>query len=62
MLKVAKPVLAVCVYMSFAESWQEKGCSSQAETWKLENIPMKDFDWQIKRDICGVAMATWTIE
>ena len=59
-------VLAVCVYtvydMSFAKSWQEKGCSSQAETWKLENIVMKDFDWQIKCDICGVAMATWTIE
>ena len=57
-----KTVLAVCVHMSFAKSWQEKGCSSQADTWKLKNILMKDFDWQIKCDICGVAMATWTIE
>jgi len=29
--------------MSFAKSWQEKGCSSQAETWQVKNIPMKDF-------------------
>ena len=55
-------VLAVCVHMSFAKSWQEKGCSSQADTWKLKNILMKDFDWQIKCDICGVAMATWAID
>ena len=39
-LKVAEPVLALCEYMSFAKSWLEKGCSSQAET----NILMKDFD------------------
>ena len=25
-------VLAVCEYLTFAKSWQEKGCSSQAET------------------------------
>ena len=25
-------VLAVCEYLPFAKSWQEKGCSSQAET------------------------------
>ena len=37
-------VLAVCEYMSFAKSWQEKGCSSQAETWQVKNILMKDFD------------------
>ena len=28
--------LAVSEYMSFAKSWQEKGCSSQAETWQGE--------------------------
>ena len=28
--------------MSFAKSWQEKGCSSQAETWQVKNILMKD--------------------
>ena len=50
-------VLAVSEYMSFAKSWQEKGCSSQAETWQVENILMKDFDWQVV-----VSMATWTIE
>ena len=37
-------VLAVCEYVSFAKSWQEKGCSSQAETWQVKNILMKDFD------------------
>ena len=37
-------VLAVCEYLSFAISWQEKGCSSQAETWQEKNILMKDFD------------------
>ena len=37
-------VLAVCEYMSFAKSWQEEGCSSQAETWQVKNILMKDFD------------------
>ena len=26
------------------------------------NMLMKDFDWQVKCDACGVAMATWTIE
>ena len=48
--------------MSFAKSWQEKGCSSQAETWQLKNILMKDFDWQVKCDVFVVSMATWTIE
>ena len=37
-------VLAVCEYLSFAKSWQEKGCSSQPETWQVKNILMKDFD------------------
>ena len=38
-------VLAVCEpYMSFAKSWQEKGRNSQAETWQVKNILVKDFD------------------
>ena len=37
-------VLAVCEYMSFAKSSQEEGCSSQAETWQVKSILMKDFD------------------
>ena len=37
-------VLAVREYMSFAKSWQEKGYSSQAETWQVKNILIKDFD------------------
>ena len=48
--------------MSFANLWQEKGGSSQAETWQVENILMKDFDSQVKFDIFVVSMATWTIE
>ena len=43
-LRWLNTVLAVCEYMSFAKSWQEKGCSSQAETWQVKNILMKDFD------------------
>ena len=42
--KVAEHSLAVCEYVSFAKSWQEKGYSSQAETWQVKNILMKDFD------------------
>jgi len=30
--------------LSFAKSWQENGCSSQAETWQVKNVLMKDFD------------------
>ena len=41
-IKVAEQ--AVCEYMSFAKSWKGKGCSSQAETWQVKNILMKDFD------------------
>ena len=37
-------VLAACECMSFAKSWKENGCSSQAETWQVKNILMKDFD------------------
>ena len=55
-------VLAVCEYLSFAKSWQEKGCSSQAENWQVKNILMKYFDWQVKCDVFVVSMATWTIE
>ena len=43
-LRWLNTVLALCEYMSFAKSWQEKGCSSQAETWQVKNILMKDFD------------------
>ena len=48
--------------MSFAKPWQEKGCSSQAETWEVKNTLMKDFDWQVKLDVFVVSMATSTIE
>ena len=61
-LRWLNTVLAVCEYMSFAKSWQEKGCSSQAETWQVKTILMKDFDWQVKCDVFIVSMATWTIE
>ena len=43
-LRWLNTVLAVCEYLSFAKSWQEKGCSSQPETWQVKNILMKDFD------------------
>ena len=43
-LRWLNTVLAVCENMSFAKSWQEKGCSSQAETWQMKNRLMKDFD------------------
>ena len=48
--------------MSFAKSWQEKGCCLQAETWQVKNVMMKDFDWRRKTDDFLVSMATWTIE
>ena len=41
---------------------RKPGCSSQAETWQVKNILMKDFDWQVKFDVFVVSMATWTIE
>ena len=50
--------MAVCEFMSFAKSWKEKGCGSQAETWQVKNILMKDFDRQVKCDVFVVSMAT----
>ena len=50
------------LYMSFAKSWQEKRCSSQAITWQVENVLMKNFDWQVKFDVFVVSKATWMIE
>ena len=44
LLRWLNTVLAVCEYMSFARSWQEKGCSSKAETWQVKNMLMKDYD------------------
>jgi len=43
-LRWLNTVLAVCEYILFAKSWQEKGCSSQAETWPVKNTLMKGFD------------------
>ena len=43
-LRWLNTVLAVCEYTLFAKLWQEKGCSSQAETWQVTNILMKEFD------------------
>ena len=60
--KVAERSLAVCEYMEFAKSWQEKSCGSQDDTWEVKNILMKDFDWRVKCDVVFVSMATWTIE
>ena len=48
--------------MSFAKSWQEKGCSSQAEIWQVKYILMKDIDRQVKFDVFAVFMATWMTE
>ena len=61
-LRWLNTVLVVCEYTSFAKSWREKGCSSQAETWQVQNTLMKDFAWLVKFDIFVVSMATWTIE
>ena len=44
--------------MSFAKSLQEKGFSSQAETWQVKNILIKDFDRRLKFDVFVVSMAT----
>ena len=57
-LRWLNTILAVREYMSFAKSWQEKGCSSQAETWQVKNILIKDFDLQVKCDVFVVSMAT----
>ena len=42
LLRWLNSVLAVCEYMSFAKSWHEEGCSSQAEIWQMKNILMTD--------------------
>ena len=41
-LRWLNTVLAVCEYMSFAKSCQEQCRSSQAETWQVKNILIKD--------------------
>ena len=61
-LRWLNTVLAVCKYMFFAKSWQEKCCSSQAETWQVKYILMKNFDWLVKFDVFVISMETWTIE
>ena len=61
LLRWLNTVLTVCEYMSVAKSWQEKGCNSQAKTWQVEYIVMKEFDWQVKCDVFVVSMATWAI-
>ena len=43
-LKWLNTVLAVFDYMSFVKSWQGKGCCSQAETWQVKSVLIKDFD------------------
>ena len=35
-LRCLNTVLAIYEYVSFANSWQEKGCSLQAETWHVK--------------------------
>ena len=57
-LRWLNTVLEVCDCMSFAKSWQEKGCCLQAETWQVKNVLMKDFDWQVKTDDFLVSTAT----
>ena len=48
--------------MPFAKSWQEKSCSSQAETWQVKNTLINDFNWQVKCDVFVVSMASLTID
>ena len=43
-LRCLNTVLAIYECVSFAKSWQEEGCSSQAETWQVKNALMKNFD------------------
>ena len=61
-LRWLNTVLAFCEYMSFAKSWQQKGCCSPAETWQVKHTLMKDFGWQVEFDVFLVSMATRTIE
>ena len=44
LLRWLNTVLEVFDYMSFAKSGQEKGCCSQAETWQVKSVLIKDFD------------------
>ena len=44
MLRWLNTVLAAFDYMSFAKSWQGKGCCSQAKTWQVKSVLIKDFD------------------
>ena len=57
-LRCLNTVLAVYENVSIVKSWQEKGCSSRAETWQVKNILMKNFDSQVKFDALVVSMAT----
>ena len=43
-LRWLNTVLAVCEYMSFAKSWQKKGCGLQGDTLQVKNILIKGFD------------------
>ena len=42
-LRCLNTVLAVYEYVSFAKSWQQKGCSSEAATWQVKSTPMEKF-------------------
>ena len=57
-LRWLSTVVAVCEYVFFAKSCQEKGYSSQAETWQVKNILRKGFDRQVKCDVLVVSLAT----
>ena len=57
-LRWLNTVFAVCEYMSFAKSCQEKGCSSHVKTWQVNNKLLKNFDWRVKFDVFVVSMAT----
>ena len=43
-LRCLNTVLAIYECVSFTKSWQEEGCSSQAETWQVKSTLMKNFD------------------
>ena len=61
-LKVAEHSFGSLWVYVIAKSSQEKGCSSQAETWQVKNILTEDFAWQVKFDVFIVSMATLTIK
>ena len=62
MIKVAEHSFGILWVYVICQIMQEKGCSSQAETWQVRNILMNDCDWQVKSQVFVVSMATWTIE